>query len=63
LVRHLIELGERPVLEALIAVEGGQPLDAVLEGFARLQPEICEALGADVLPIDEVSVIEGGRRR
>jgi hypothetical protein len=62
LVRHLVACGERPVLEALLAVENGQPLDTVLEDFARLQPEICEALGADTLPIDEMTVIEGGRR-
>jgi hypothetical protein len=62
LVRHLVECGERPVLEALLAVESGQDLDQVLEGFARLQPEVYEAIGADVMPIDEVAVIDGGRR-
>jgi hypothetical protein len=62
LVRHLVECGERPVLEALLAVENGQRLDEVLEGFARLAPELYEAVGADVLPIDEVAVIDGGRR-
>ena len=46
----------------MIAVENGQDLDQVLEDFARLQPEVYEAIGGDVLPIDEVSVIEGGRR-
>jgi hypothetical protein len=62
LAKHLHKCGVRPVLEALIAVEGGQPLDTVLEDFARLSPEIYEAVGADVMPIDAVAVIAGGRR-
>jgi hypothetical protein len=45
----------------LLAVEAGQRLDEVLEDFARLQPEIYQAVGADVLPIDEAAVL-GGRR-
>jgi hypothetical protein len=36
LCSHLHSAGPRPVLEALIAVESGQDLDAVLEDFARL---------------------------
>jgi hypothetical protein len=62
LVRHLHQCGPRPVLEALIAVESGQDLDVVLEDFARLVPEVYAAVGADALPIDDVSVIDGGRR-
>ncbi len=62
LAAHLHRCGSRPVLEALIAVENGQPVDAVLEDFARLQPDIFKAVGADVMPIDEVTVIDGGRR-
>ena len=56
LAKHLHRCGPRPVLEALIAVDRGQGLDAVLEDFARLQPETYQAVGADTLPID------GGRR-
>jgi len=59
LVKHLIKCGERPVLEALLAVAAGGELDAVLESYARLHPDVFEALGADVLPIDAVVVIEG----
>src|SRR5262249_31970495 len=62
LVKHLIECGERPVLEALLAVDGGQPLDVVWEDFCGLPPEPYQAVGADVLPIDEVTVVDGGRR-
>jgi hypothetical protein len=52
LVRHLVKCGPRPVLEALIQIEAGDALDEVLENFARLQPEVYAAVGADVLPID-----------
>jgi hypothetical protein len=62
LARHLHACGPRPLFEALLAIEGGQTLDRVLEDFARLRPEIYAAIGADVLPIDEVAVIDGGRR-
>jgi hypothetical protein len=37
-------------------------LDAVLEDFGRLPVEIYVAMGADVLPIDAVTVIDGGRQ-
>jgi hypothetical protein len=46
------------MFEALLAVEAGQPLDMVLEDFARLQPEVYEAVGADLLPIDVLTVVE-----
>jgi hypothetical protein len=61
LVRHLVECGERPVLEALLAVAAGDQLDVVLEDFARLKPETYRAVGADALPIDSVTVVRGGR--
>ena len=35
-VKHLVACGERCVLEALIAVDNGQPLDLVLRDFERL---------------------------
>jgi hypothetical protein len=38
-VKHLVACGERCVLEALIAVDNGQPLDLVLRDFERLSPE------------------------
>jgi hypothetical protein len=34
----------------LLAVEAGHSLNAVLEDFARLPPDIYKAVGADVLP-------------
>ena len=39
-VQHLHRCGPRCILEALIAVEAGQPLDAVLADFKRLPPEV-----------------------
>ena len=60
LARHLHACGPRPVLEALLEVEAGRPLDAVLADFGRLPPELYAAVGADVLPIDEWALIDGG---
>lgn len=60
--RHLHSCGPRPVLEALIEVADGKPLDAVLADFGRLPAELYAALGADVLPIDEITIIDGGRQ-
>jgi hypothetical protein len=62
LARHLHQCGPRPVLEALIAVEGGAPLDEVLEDFCRLVPEVYQAMGADVMSVDRMTLIDGGRR-
>src|SRR6266536_1025429 len=59
--RHVHACGPRPVLEALLAVAAGQALDEVLEDFARLPAEVYRAVGADVLPIDELAVIDGAR--
>jgi hypothetical protein len=52
LVAHLHAAGPRPTLEALIAVEAGQPLDTVLADFARVSVSIYHAIGANELPID-----------
>jgi hypothetical protein len=49
------------VLEVLLEVAAGRALDAVLEDFARIPPSTYRAVGADVLPIHVVSVIEGGK--
>jgi len=38
--------GPRPVLEALLAVESGQPLDEVLEDFGRIPADVYHAVGA-----------------
>lgn len=62
LVAHLHRCGARPVLEALIAVAGGDDLDATLEDFANLRPEAYRRCGADTLPMKAWHVIDGGRR-
>jgi hypothetical protein len=36
-VKHLVTCGERCVLEALIAVDNGQPLDLVLRDYCILK--------------------------
>src|SRR5258708_950381 len=63
LARPLHRCAPRPSLEALVAGDSGQHLDVVLADFARLQPDIYAAAGADPLPIDEVAIIGGGRPR
>ncbi len=62
LVNHLHRCGPRPLLEALLQVDAGSPLDTVLEAFCGLEPEDYAAAGADVLPINQLTVIDGGRR-
>jgi hypothetical protein len=61
LVAHLHASGPRPVLEALLELEAGRGLDEVLERYGRIPAAIYHALGADVLPIDVVVIIDGGR--
>lgn len=46
LCTHLHSAGPRPVLEALLAVQGGQCLDEVLEDFGRVPSDIYHAVGA-----------------
>jgi hypothetical protein len=60
LARHLHSCGPRPVLEALLALEEGQPLNAILEDFGRLPASPFKALGADLPPIDHLVLINGG---
>ena len=62
LVAHLHAAGPRPVLEALISVAAGNGLDEVLADFARLPVATYVALGADVLPIDRLTIIKRGER-
>ena len=51
LVAHLVAAGARPVLEAIIAIEKGEPVDAVLAAFAKVPVSTYRSIGADVLPI------------
>ena len=59
LVARLHELGPRPLYELFRELAAGADLFARLEIYARLNPESVRALGADVLPIDYFSVIDG----
>ena len=47
---HLYRLGARPVLEALVEVGTGRPLDTVLAEYGRLDADIVTALGGDDFP-------------
>ena len=46
LSKRLHAAGPRPVLEALLAVDRGQPLDDVLEDFARVPSNFYRIVGA-----------------
>src|SRR4051794_24744204 len=46
LARHLHAAGPRPVLEALLELEGGRVLDDVLESFGRVMVADYHAVGA-----------------
>ena len=56
---HLHAAGPRPVLEALIAVEKGEPLDTVLEDFARVPIEVYRSIGAS--EFQPLTIIDGDR--
>jgi hypothetical protein len=61
LARHLHACGSQPVLEALIAVDDGQPLDAVLEDFGRLPVRIYHEVGANEFPLNQFQLVKGRR--
>jgi hypothetical protein len=42
-----------------LALENGQPLDSVLEEFGRLPAKLFEEVGADLMPLDCVLLIDG----
>jgi hypothetical protein len=46
LCKHLHAAGPRPVMEALLAVDGGQPLDHVLEDYGRIPSSFFSILRA-----------------
>jgi hypothetical protein len=51
------------VLELLLELApDAETLDSALERFCAIPPEIYRAIGADVLPIDDLVVVDGGRR-
>ena len=60
LVQHLHAAGPRPVLEALLEVEAGRDLDCVLERYAEIPIGVYRAVGADTLPIEALTVVDGG---
>jgi hypothetical protein len=59
LVAHLHAAGPRPCLEALIEVANGRDLDDVLERFALVPINTYRVLGADILPIHRLTLVDG----
>ena len=62
LVLRLHRAGPRVVMEAMLELEPGPKLDAVLERYARIPADIYQALGADELPFHQLTIVRGGRR-
>lgn len=47
------------MLEALLEVAAGARLDDVLERYGRVSVDTYRNIGADVLPIDTLTVLDG----
>ena len=62
LVAHLHAAGHRSCLEALLEVACGRDLDEALESFGRIPVEIYRTLGADLLSVDQLKVVAGGKK-
>lgn len=62
LARHLHAAGPRPVLEALLELEAGRPLDDVLERFGRISIDVYHELGANKLSTGPYAIVDGGAR-
>jgi hypothetical protein len=60
LVQHLHAAGPRPIFEAMIELADGRDLDSVLERYARIPVGVYHALGADRLPIEALTLLDGG---
>jgi hypothetical protein len=62
LALRLHEAGPRPTFEAILDIAAGHDLDETLEDFARLDASTYEAVGANRLPIQKISIVKGGKR-
>ena len=61
LAGHLRSLGDRAIVEALIAVENGDSVDRVLVDFGRIDAGILRAVGGDRLPPLPIYAVGGAR--
>ena len=52
-VAHLCAAGPRVVLEALLEISRGKPIDDVLLRYAKMPVSVYRAMGADVLLIHQ----------
>jgi hypothetical protein len=59
LVQHLHAAGPRPVFEAMLEPDAGRDLDSVLERYAAIPIGIYHTVGADALPIETITVVDG----
>jgi hypothetical protein len=59
LAARLHELGPRSTYELFRELAAGADLFIRLEAYARLDPDIVQALGGDVLPIDCLLAVDG----
>lgn len=55
--RHLHDLGPRPILEALLEIEGGNGLDDVLARYSRLPVDVVRALDGDDFAPDLLAAV------
>jgi hypothetical protein len=59
LVQHHHAAGPRPVFEAMLELEAGRDLDQVLERYAEIPASVYHAIGADRLPIETLTLLDG----
>lgn len=59
LAEHLRQLGARSILEALLEVERGEPVDSVLASFGTLSPSAVAAVGGNRFPPLPIYVVAG----
>ena len=52
-VAHLCASGPRVVLEALLEISRGKPIDEVLQRYRKVAVSTYRAIGADVMPIHQ----------
>jgi hypothetical protein len=65
LFKRIHECGPLIVGQVILQASAGSPgaLDQILEAFSQLKPKDYSAASADTLPIDQLKVVNGGRRQ
>ena len=52
-IAHLYASGPRDVMEAMLEISSGKPLNSVLRRYSKIPVSTYRMLGADVLPIHQ----------